>query len=147
MPENAVDQLQRDVILVRRAFDAAQGLRPYRPNSGLCAELTPPGGFWTVVLAPDNSKYELLWYHQVFAEVRLRPLAAAGDIAMAFRCAPTMDAALRTILAIAKSPLSGETDGIELIARIAEAVIARIEEPAPRPQQTETEEGEDDEQG
>ncbi|MDE2101586.1 MAG: hypothetical protein KGL39_30350 [Patescibacteria group bacterium] len=138
------DKHARQTIV--RAFYDAQSRRPYLPDAALVQAATPRGGEWTVVADAEKMRHQIMWNGVRVAGVD--PDGSLGrwtsaDIASALGAAPTMDCALRVIIVLAEN---GEH--LDLIRRLAVAVVAHIERPAPRlPDQEEPEEAEDPEEG
>lgn len=127
----AEQSLNVDGLAMRAAFTAAQLLRPYKADPRLLASIVPAGGNWQY---ERNVGTLITWNGITVAQVNpdsQLPANTEGEIAMAMRALPAMDAALRIILALAKSPSAATPDGIELIARVAETVVAHIEMPVP----------------
>lgn len=124
MPLNAIG----DTATIQQAFVGAQYLRPYKADARLLSAIVPAGGEW---LYERNVGSHITWNGLDVAHVNpschIDP-ATEVEIAMALRAAPAMDAALRAILTLARSTA---TDQRGLIARIAETVIAHIEETPP----------------
>jgi hypothetical protein len=127
---------------IRSAFYEAEKARPYKMNPEIIKATTPPGGDWTCVAPEGAICRSVVWGRQEVAYVN--PSGDIGDvvegqIAMAMRALPTMDAALRAIIVLAGNPANAP-----LIAELAESVIAFVELPAPAIKQPEEEEEPDE---
>jgi len=124
--------------LVRSSFFEAQSRRPYNRNDMLVAAATPDGGKWDCVVNGDTRC--IMFDGQKVATMQPGGIDRFGEIAMAARALPIMDAALRSIIVLSENP-----DNLALVRDLAMAVIAFVEEPAPRFKQAveaEDEEGE-----
>lgn len=114
---------------IRDAFHGAHTRRPYQPDAALVAAVTPPGGEWRVEVHEGAITRSVMWCGTEVALVNPRGNLndmVEGDIAMALRAAPLMDAALRCILVLAE-----DASNLPLIRDIAIASVAFIEMPAP----------------
>jgi hypothetical protein len=114
---------------IAKAFFGAQSRRPYVLDEALIKIVIPAGGEWRCE-AVDGAICRSVKWNQI--EVAYMNPAGdlddttEGQIAMATRALPAMDAALRIIGA-----LSSDSANLPLIARIADTVVAYIEQPAP----------------
>ena len=124
---------------IRSAFYEAERRRPYKMNAEVIKAVIPPGGDWTCVAPEGAICRSVLWGLQEVAYVNPRgdiDDRVEGQIAMAIRALPAMDAALRSIIVLAGNPANSA-----LIAQIAESVIAFVEMPAPRIEEPDDDEG------
>ena len=122
--------MTEDELRIRAAFVEAERFRPF----GLCGVLIdasmPAGGDWKVT-ATHGAVTRSVWWRSNVEVALVNPRGdlddqREGEIAMALRAAPVMDSALRSIIALARS-----STNLELIERLATAVIAFVEQPAP----------------
>lgn len=119
-----------DAQAIRSAFYEAQNCRPYLLDRAIAEAATPDGGEWRCVAGPGAVTRSIVWRGQEVALVNPRgdiDDETEGQIAMAIRAIPTLDAAMRSIIVLAK-----DAGNLPLIQRLAVAVIAFLEQPAPR---------------
>lgn len=105
-----------------------RGLRPFA-NKDIQAALVPGGGDWQCVAEPGDITRKIVWGRIEVALVNPRGDLSdytEGQIAMGLRATPVMDKALRAI-----SVLAGDPANLSLIAAVARAAIATVEQPAP----------------
>ena len=125
--------------IVRRAYVDAQRRRPYAASDDVVAAITPGGGDWQCVATDGCITRSIFWNGREVALMNPRgdlDDGTEGQIAMAARALPTMDAALRAIIVLA------ESDGnLTLIRDLAVSVIEFVERPAPRIKEPESYEG------
>ncbi len=130
--------------LIRRAFYDAQSRRPYKSDVAIIKAVIPPGGDWSCVAAPGAICRSVMWGGTEVAHVnpggRLGD-TVEGEIAMAIRSLPAMDAALRAIIVLAES-----AENLAAIRDLAVSVIAYTEEPAPPTSRPDEPEEDDDEE-
>ena len=115
---------------IRTAFYDADNRRPYKMNADAIKEVTPPGGDWKCVAFDGSIRRSVTWGRIVVANLNPNggiDSTTEGQIAMAIRALPLMDAALRSIIVLAGNPAN-----LPIIAELAESVIAYVEMPAPR---------------
>jgi hypothetical protein len=114
---------------IQAAWYRASDLKPYPLDADTLAGIVPAGGDWRVEAKPGAICRTVMWNR---AEVAYCNPAGdlddevEGHIAMAIRALPAMDKALRCIIALADDP-----ENLPLIQRIAETVMAYVEQPAP----------------
>lgn len=121
---------------IRDAFYAANKFRPYRENSDLVIEATPPGGEWHTIIKDDIMC--VTWGGKDVFHVNPHAIfdrLTEGQVAMAARDLPVMDGALRAIIV-----LSADAENLELIRELATSVIAHVELPAPTRPRTDIDE-------
>jgi hypothetical protein len=129
---------------IRRAFYDAQSRRPYHFDAELIRAIVPPGGEWECVASDGAITRSIKWGHTEVA--LLNPAGqiddtTEGQIAMAFRALPLIDATLRSIIVLAES-----AENLQTIRDLAISVVAFIEMPAPRiSEPVEEDDGEDGE--
>jgi hypothetical protein len=114
---------------IARAFCDAQARRPYKHNAAIVQAATPPGGDWSVVFCAGAATRSVMWRSTEVALINpQRSLGdmVEGEIAMAIRATPLLDAALRAIIVLAE-----DGSNTELIRELAISTIAYVEEPAP----------------
>ena len=114
---------------IRAAFYEAQELRPYSRDVEIIRAVMPAGGDWQCDAHEGAITRTITWAGKEVAQINPRgdlDDQTEGQIAMAIRAMPLMDAALRTIMALA------DHDGNTLIRKIAESVIAYVEMDAPK---------------
>lgn len=116
--------------LVRKAFFTAQDRRPYKFNEALIAAATPPGGSWRCEVFKDAVTRSVTW--RGIEVALMNPTGALddeteGQIAMAARALPILDAAIRSIIVLAE-----DASNATLIRELAESVIVHVEMPAPK---------------
>jgi hypothetical protein len=127
------------------AYFEAQRRRPYKANDVLVAAATPGGGNWECVAPEGCITRSIMWNGLELALMNPRgdlDDTAEGQIAMAARALPLMDASLRSIIVLAES-----ADNLDTIRALAVAAIEFIERPAPRvkePEDDEDPEGDDE---
>jgi len=129
-----------DAQKITTAFFDAQMARPYVANVGLVEAATPPGGEWLCEAA--NGRLVITWNGMDVAHInpyRSFPQSLAGEVSMGIRAAPVMDSTLRIILSLA-----ADVDNLALIAKLASAVIAYVEMPAPKLTSSDDESDEDE---
>lgn len=133
-----MDQL----ALIKRAFVEAQSRRPYAASKCLVDIVCPPGGDWRCVVANGSICRTIEWGSKEVALVNPRgdlDDVTEGQIAMAMRALPALDAAMRIILVLAES-----ADNLATIRSIAESLLAYGEMPAPAIPSDEPEETDED---
>lgn len=116
--------------LLYRAFCDAEGRRPYKASPGIIEEITPTGGKWTCEAEVGAVTRSIMWNGREVALVNPRgdiDDTTEGQIAMAMRALPVMDATLRAIIVLAE-----KAENLELIQKVAESVIAFVEVEAPK---------------
>ena len=118
-----------DAQTIREAWYSSHHLRPHRSKPDVLQAITPPGGEWQAVAKQGAITRSVVWRGLEVAQVNPAGTfddLTEGQITMGIRATPVLDAALRTILTLAR-------DGADpaLIASIAETAIAYIEMPAP----------------
>lgn len=131
-----------DALVISRAFYEAGLYRPYKYDAEIVKAATPLGGEWSCVAKPGAVCRSIMWGGMEVAYVN--PSGAIddmteGQIAMAMRALPTMDAALRSIIALAE-----KSENLDAIRNLATSVIAFVEMPAPRISEPEDEEEQED---
>lgn len=130
--------------IVRQAYFDAQRRRPYAASDDVIATITPGGGDWQCVARDGCITRSIFWNGREVALVNpARDLddGTEGQIAMAMRALPTMDAAIRAIIVLAESDAN-----LTLIRDLAVSVIEFVERAAPsiaEPQDDEPSEGDD----
>lgn len=122
--------MDKDTLkLINRAFYDAQDRRPYLLDDEIIKMITPGGGAWQCVAEDGAPTRTIMWAGREVALVN--PAGdiddmTEGQIAMAIRALPVMDAALRSIMVLAEDPANAPA-----IAELAKAVMAHVEMPAP----------------
>jgi hypothetical protein len=115
---------------IRTAFYEAEKHRPYIQDADVIRSITPAGGDWRCVASKGAITRSIVWNDREVALVNPRgdlDDVVEGQIAMAIRALPLMDAALRAIIVMSSDP----ADFSSLIRKTAESVIAYVEMPAP----------------
>jgi hypothetical protein len=119
-----------DANAIRQAFFAAQSRRPYSQDEAIVNAATPPGGEWTCAAEEGTVTRSIVWGGREVALVNPRgdiDDETEGQIAMAMRALPLMDAALRAIIVLAE-----DAANLALVRTLAVSCIAFVEMPAPR---------------
>jgi hypothetical protein len=128
--------------VIRRAFYDAERRRPYAASDEVVASITPGGGDWQCVARDGCITRSIFWNGREVALVN--PAgdlddSTEGQIAMAMRALPTMDAAIRAIIVLAESDAN-----LTLIRDLAVSVVEFVERPAPRIREPEEDEAGED---
>lgn len=116
--------------VVRNAFYDAQKRRPYAADAAILKAIVPPGGEWRCVAQDGAICRSVMSNGTEVAYVNPQGSLddeTEGQIAMALRSTPALDAGLRAIIVLAEN-----ADNIATIRTLAESLVAYIEQPAPR---------------
>lgn len=145
IPADGMGDGMESAELIRRAYYDAESRRPYVGDPAIVAAAIPPGGDWDCVAEPGAITRSIVWRGREVATVNPRgdlDDQVEGQIAMAMRALPAMDAALRSIMVLAEN-----ANNLALIRELAVSAVAFIEIPAPscRPEPDEDDELGDDE--
>lgn len=124
----ATTEAERQRVVI--ALYGSQSRRPYMVDQIILKAVIPPGGDWRCEARNGAICRSIIWNHIEVAY--MNPSGdlddtTEGQIAMATRSLPAMDAALRIIGALAADPAN-----LSLIARVADTIVAYLEQPAPR---------------